>query len=199
MPEILDHDDDPTTASGRLKKKGMIGGRGRQGRTSARQGHVKTKLIRCPKSFDRARWKGGLSTLSPRALAQLAVVGGGADGTVFHVDPNFKQELILEEEIRLHEEEAQLQEEKILVETMKAAKVEEMNRLPMWKVLVTASPVRTCSGLHYVDASIIEGEIPPTSPRRPPGASPRTPRSGGMRINSPRHHNLLQKFVDSSV
>ena len=218
-PDIPDHDDDPTTASGHLRKKGMIGGRGRHhGHSNSTKGSgthrkkntltVKSRLIRAPKSFAKSRWKGALSALSPRALAQLAVVGGAAEGTskIFLANPKAKEAEEAEERRLLEEELAQRKHEEELLKQIKIAKEIEMNRLPVWKVLVSEGLVRTCSGLHYVDASAIEGEIP--SPRRPETSrfspnlprtprTPRTPRPSEQ--DSPRHNNLMSLHASPSA
>jgi hypothetical protein len=187
----IDHDNDPTTKSGHLRKKGMIGGRGRQGHSSGTTNGTyrkkntvaaKTRLVRAPKSFAKNRWKGALSALSPRALAQLAVVGGGGEGSagpkVFHVDPKAKAAEEAEERRLIEEKEAQIIHENELMRQIYIEKQKELNRPPSWKLLVTKDIVRTCSGLHYVDSSTYEGEI--TSPRLPENNgvwSPRSPRS----------------------
>ena len=199
--DVVDHDAGPTTKSGHLRKNGLIGGRGRTGHSHGSKNGtfrkkntiaVKTRLVRLPKSFNRKRWKGGLSKLTPRALEQLAVVGGATQDAprVFHVDPKAVQHEADEKQRLIDEENAKERRLKELEEEVRKAEEIEMARLPIWKIMVSEGPVRTCSGLHFVDASILEGEID-ISPRRPsprsksPRPSPRQQRMINVHVNSP--------------
>jgi hypothetical protein len=204
---VRDDEDELTTKSGRLKKKGMIGGRSRQGHSHSGAGrtfrkkntiNVKTRLVRAPKSFAKDRFTGSLSALSPRALAQLAVVGGAGNQEsprIFHVDPKAIEIEAAEQQRLIDEERARQQHQQHLEEDARRVEAEEVTRLPLWKMMVLpeGKRVRTCSGLHFVDSSVLEGEIEQTP--RPPEKrwSPR-----GTRRPSPRHHRITTLNSPSS-
>ena len=184
-----DDDEGPTTASGHLRKNGMIGGRGKQGhRGHGKKGIAKTHMVRAPKSFDRARWTGALGSLSPRALSQLAVVGGATEGTskVYHINPVELVKIEAEKQHEIDVEEEKQRQKREGEEAIRLAEEEERLRLPVWKLLVSDGYVRTCSGLHFIETSEIEGEI--ETPRPPP----KSPRSSGWSPRySPRHNKLM--------
>ena len=139
-----------------------------------------------------------MSALSPRALAQLAVVGGAGNQEsprIFHVDPKAIEIEAAEQQRLIDEERARQQHQQHLEEDARRVEAEEVTRLPLWKMMVLpeGKRVRTCSGLHFVDSSVLEGEIEQTP--RPPEKrwSPR-----GTRRPSPRHHRITTLNSPSS-
>ncbi len=199
--DVHDHTEGPTTKSGHLRKNGLIGGRGRRGHGRS-HGHkggsyrkganitVKPRLVRPKNCFAKTRWKGALSALSPRALAQLSVVGtGGEQPKVFHVSEQWKEQ---DRKEREEEEERQrlYRERKArrAGEEAAARRLQEEMALPLWKMQLAdtmggtakmiaagTSPrsglpldaVRTCSGLHFVGDAVRrswEGTIPQPPP-----------------------------------